>query len=41
VVKVFFETIVGENKVYFLEILVLDVFEYVNEVLHLSLWALP
>jgi hypothetical protein len=41
VVKVFLEIIVGENEVYFLEILVLDVFEYVDEVLHLSLWALP
>ncbi len=41
VVKVFFEIIVSENEVYFLEILVLDVFEYVDEVLHLSLWALP
>ena len=29
------------NKVYFLEILVLGVFEYVNEVLQLSFWALP
>jgi len=41
VVKVFFEIILGENEVYFLEILVLDVFEYVDEVFHLSLWALP
>jgi hypothetical protein len=38
---VFFEIILGENEVYFLEIFVLDVFEYVVEVLHLSLWALP
>jgi hypothetical protein len=42
VVKVFLEIIVGENEVYFLEILLLDVFEYVDEVLlHLSLWVLP
>jgi hypothetical protein len=41
VVKVFLEIIVGENEIYFLEILVLDVFECVNEVLHLSIWALP
>jgi hypothetical protein len=41
VVKVFFEIAVGENEVYFLESLVFDVLNYVNEVLHLSLWALP
>jgi hypothetical protein len=41
VVKVFLEIIVGENEVYFLEILVLDVFEYVDKGLHLSIWALP
>jgi hypothetical protein len=33
--------IVDENEVYFLEILVLDLFEYVDEVLHSSLWELP
>jgi hypothetical protein len=38
---VFFGVILGENEVYFLEILVLDAFGYVNEVLYLSLWALP
>jgi hypothetical protein len=41
VVKDFFEIILGENEVYFLEILFLDAFEYVDGVLHLSLWALP
>ena len=41
VVKVFLEIIIGENEVYFLEILFLDIFEYVDEVLHLSIWALP
>jgi len=38
---VFFGIILGENESYFLEIFVLDVFEYVDEVLHLSLLALP
>ena len=41
VVEVFPEILVGENEVYFLEIPFLGVFEYVNEVLHLSFWALP
>jgi hypothetical protein len=40
VVKVFLEIIVGENEIYFFEIIVLDVFECVDEVLHLSIWAL-
>jgi hypothetical protein len=37
---VFWGIILGENEVNFLEIIVLDVFEYVDEILHLSLWAL-
>jgi hypothetical protein len=41
VVKVFLEIIVGENEIYFLEIPFLDVFECVDGVLHLSIWALP
>jgi hypothetical protein len=37
----FLGIILGENEVNFLEIFVLDVFEYVDEILLLSLWALP
>jgi hypothetical protein len=37
----FLGKILGENEVNFLEFFVLDVFEYVNEILHLSLLALP